>query len=523
MASATSTYTKPSKQDLVDRINSDRDSHISLLQKLIQAKSPNPPGDTFEAARVVTNYLLAHGVPYEIWCLRDDLPNIVSDFDCDFGDDVNVIEGSEDERGTGNEEGGLEKDYVEVEGNERRLVMNGHMDVFPVSKEDGKKWKHAPWSGCVEGDWIYGRGVVDMTAGTAAIIIAYRYLYQLHLQKTRHFPKNTFHLPKTRNTKTPRRSLALTIVSDEETGGEYGSKWLLSNKKNGGGGERWKGTAMLNPEPTGLSSIRFGEKGTLRLTFTVTTPSAHGAYTHLSPGAIRVATSLITSLLTLETASTSFPTSLPKEIKDHMDKDKVLKLVDEIMGKGASGILSKVTVNVGVIRGGVKVNVIPGECVFEIDIRIPIGMDSASILQYINEKILPEFPEAQMEVQKKASHRPSFSPIHHPIVSIVKRNAVVVGESKPTCESENEKKGEEGEREGEDNGKGGLRGEEPMAIYGIGATDSKFWRYEGVPAYSFGVSPKGQAARDERVEIEEFLDVVRMYVLSAWEYLGGGE
>lgn len=502
----------PTKQYLLHQINSDRESHISFLQKLIQAKSPNPPGDTREAAKVVSNYLNQHKVPFETLALRDDLPNIVSDFDCDFEED----EGDEED----------EEDYINVEGNERRLVMSGHMDVFPVSDEDSKHWKYGPWSGHVEGDWIYGRGVVDMKAGTAAIIIAYRYLYHLHLLRTQ--ARYTINSPLSRNpnrrrtkTKTPRRSLALTVVSDEETGSAYGARWLLGLRDDVKvpWGDRWRGTTMLNPEPSGLSSIRFGEKGTLRLTFTVTTLSAHGAYTHLTPGAIRIATSLITSLLTLETAYTSFPSSLPKSIKEHMDTDEVKKLVDSIMGKGASGVLGKVTVNVGVIRGGVKVNVIPGECVFQLDIRIPIGMSRDSILAYINDKVLPDYPEAKMEVQEAASNAPSFSPIHHPIVSIVKKNAAVIGNSKDIVE--NRAWSERGIKK-EDRGNGELRGEEPIEIYGIGATDSKFWRYADIPAYSYGVSPKTQASRDERVEIEEFLDLIRVYVLSGWEYLGGG-
>ena len=46
--------------------------------------------------------------------------------------------------------------------------------------------------------------------------------------------------------------------------------------------------------------VRFGEKGTLRLVFEIDTPGAHGAYTHISKNAIKVASDLIQDLYRLE-------------------------------------------------------------------------------------------------------------------------------------------------------------------------------------------------------------------------------
>lgn len=66
-----------------------------------------------------------------------------------------------------------------------------------------------------------------------------------------------------------------------------------------------------------------------------------------------------------------------------------------------------------------------------------------------------------------------------------------------------------------------MGGSQLQFIPSLGATDCKFWRYEGVPAYFFGVSPEGMASRDESVSAEEFLRVVRTHALAAWEYLGG--
>ncbi|KAH8777150.1 hypothetical protein F5882DRAFT_464066 [Hyaloscypha sp. PMI_1271] len=114
--------------------------------------------------------------------------------------------------------------------------MNGHIDVFPVS--DGNDWARGPWSGDLVAGRIHGRGAVDMKAGTAALVIAYSFLYRY-----RHLLSG---------------SLALCAVSDEETGGKWGSKYFLELD------EGWKGDCMINAEPEGLGTIRFAEKGTLR-------------------------------------------------------------------------------------------------------------------------------------------------------------------------------------------------------------------------------------------------------------------
>lgn len=76
-----------------------------------------------------------------------------------------------------------------------------------------------------------------MKAGLAASIIAYTYLhrYRSHLSG----------------------NIALCAVSDEETGGKYGTKYLLEDP-------RWCGDFMVNAEPGGTDTIRFAEKGTLR-------------------------------------------------------------------------------------------------------------------------------------------------------------------------------------------------------------------------------------------------------------------
>jgi acetylornithine deacetylase len=50
------------------------------------------------------------------------------------------------------------------------FMMGGHIDTEPIIDPD--KWTHDPFSGDVEGDWIFGLGAVNMKQGVAAETVA---------------------------------------------------------------------------------------------------------------------------------------------------------------------------------------------------------------------------------------------------------------------------------------------------------------------------------------------------------------
>ena len=49
------------KETLLHWIDEDRDNLIDFLSRFIQAKSPNPPGDTREAAAYINRFLDENG------------------------------------------------------------------------------------------------------------------------------------------------------------------------------------------------------------------------------------------------------------------------------------------------------------------------------------------------------------------------------------------------------------------------------------------------------------------------------
>ena len=140
------------------------------------------------------------------------------------------------------------------------LVLNGHIDVFPVG--DHETWSHGgPWSGAIEDGKVWGRGSTDMKCGTSASIFTFMYLHELRDRLN--------------------GRLTLTAVSDEETFGPWGARHLIEHHPE------VHGDCCLNGEPSSPYSIRFGEKGPLWVEFKVKTQGAHGAYTHATESASR--------------------------------------------------------------------------------------------------------------------------------------------------------------------------------------------------------------------------------------------
>jgi succinyl-diaminopimelate desuccinylase len=64
-----------------------------------------------------------------------------------------------------------------------------------------------------------------------------------------------------------------------------------------------------------------------------------------------------------------------------------------------------------------------------------------------------------------------------------------------------------------------LAGFKPTPIVSLGGTDARLWRYRDIPAYVYGPFPHGMGSTDEHVDVEEFLHIVGVHALSAYDYL----
>jgi succinyl-diaminopimelate desuccinylase len=407
------------RDELLNWIMAERTEILRFMQDFVRIRSPNPPGDTRSAMAHVRALLDRHEIAYDIKVRDESMPNLVAS-------------------------------RIFAEGT-KHLVLNGHIDVFPVESELG--WTYDPWEGELEGT-IWGRGSADMKVGTTASIMTFIYLSKLATRLA--------------------GRLTLTVVSEEESFGPNGARHLFDVCP-----EAVTGTSCLNGEPSSANTVRFGEKGAIWLKITVVTPGGHGAYPHVSPNAIEKAFALAQDLRGL----TNTPFVEPEPVVNALERFR--EQYDAAYGPGAANVARKITMNLGTIKGGSRVNMIASQCTFEVDFRLPNGVDVDGFMARVES--LKNLHDFTYEVL--IQNRPNWCDPDSELAKIVTRQATAIA---------------------------GVR---PISAVSLGNTDARLWRYRGVPGVIYGPAPRGMGSADEHVPNEEALNVVRCHVLSAAEYL----
>ena len=413
------------RRRLLAMIEADRPALIDLLSRLVQARSPNPPGDTRDAAAVLRGWLDARGAPYRIVGPDAAMPNILGRFD-------------------GARPG-------------PHLVLNGHIDTFPVVSAE--RWIHDPFGGEIADGKVWGTGCSDMKQGTASLVALYGWLQALRIEIG--------------------GSLTLTAVSDEETFGPNGARYLVEHHA-----DEVLGDCLLNAEPGAPTTVRFAEKSPLWIAISIETMGCHGAYPHKSPSATRIAAALIEDLAEVERTEVPLPAAVARAIAAGADE------IDRIHLPGAAANMGRVTLNIGKWMGGTLVNMLPGRCTIEADIRLPWGVTSRDMIAACRrDRCAPPAGALSGHVQPGTGLVGSRSSDG----AIIRRNA----------------------RE--------MAGLEVRPIPSLAGTNSRLWRQRGIPAFTYGTTATNVAMPDEHTDIEEWMGVVKTHALSALDYLMGDE
>ncbi len=338
-----------------------------------------------------------------------------------------------------------EKDWpvviAEVGKGDKTILLNGHFDVVPEGQESF--WKYPPFGGKIEGNKIYGRGATDMKAGVALAMVLTKELAD----------KLNFRL-------------VFTAVSDEETGGFKCSKNLS---------EEIKADLAIITEPSGYSNIVIGEKGLLQTRLITRGKIAHGSVPSLGINAIQL---MIEDLMNLSNIS-SFEVPIPDELKKVIVESK--QILKEKLGKEIPE-LDRISFNIGLIKGGVKVNVVPDYCEAEVDMRIPPGIS---------------YEEAFEKVKGLITHASAIL-IQFSNPNYSSPSNVYVAKLKETIEKT-------------------LNIEAHFSIL-TGATDGRYFRLKDIPTVIYGPGDPSLAhTYDEYVSIEDIQNcytVLKNYLLS---------
>jgi acetylornithine deacetylase/succinyl-diaminopimelate desuccinylase-like protein len=373
-----------------------------LLRALIRIKSVNPPGDEILAARYLEQVLADEGLD----------PTVVEPFP-GRGSIVCRVHGD----GTGGDP----------------LLLLSHLDVVPAEPAG---WSHDPFAADLADGYVWGRGALDMKSMVAMEVQVMR-----RLARAAHAAGRD---PAADPIPGLRRDVIFCSVADEEAGGWHGADWLVNEHPE------WVRAAGALNEAGGISmtygGVRFypiqvAEKGFVVYKLHVKGRWGHGSVptpdnaavlaarivTRLSePGPARLTEAIGVSLaraiphLTVRAAaaiktlvsSAAAPQSGAIETALH-------DLCDPVMARTVSAMIHD-TVSVGIIRAGVKYNVIPGVAEIEIDCRTLPGTDEPAMREELRRRIGEEL-WARLEIECEQVGPSVSAPLDGPLYPLLEQ------------------------------------------------------------------------------------------------------
>lgn len=241
------------------------------------------------------------------------------------------------------------------EGKRPGLILSGHTDVVPV---DGQAWSIDPFMPVVKDGKLYGRGTADMKSfiGTALALT-----------------------PEFLNSESD-SAIHFAFSYDEEVGC-IGVRSLIRDLEEIG----LKPAGCIVGEPTSMQPI-IGHKGGNRFRCCVTGREAHSSYTNLGVNAIEYAARMVVYI---------------RQLADRMQ---------QIEQRNFAFTVPYTTLQTGMIRGGVAVNIVPKDCEFVFECRTLPGVDIDAIYEEINQyakTLLPSMqaidPSATIQIERIVS------------------------------------------------------------------------------------------------------------------------
>ena len=303
---------------------------LEILRAYLRIDTTNPPGNEAPAARYLGRLLEAEGIPVEY---------------------IECAPPTESVR--------REAVYARLrgDGSKRPLMLGNHLDVVPVEAEF---WTKPPFEGVVEDGRIYGRGAMDMKSCGVMQLMA------MLLLKRQGIPLA--------------RDVVFLGVPDEEGGGLLGMGWLCEHRPDvvdvefalneGGSGRITNGRTMFN--------VATNEKFGSRLTLTAVGQPGHGSFFHEDNSMIRLARALV-RLDEWDRGVTYIPDTrayLERMVAAgvfHGGDDAVLEA--QIRERNGMRPMFMNTLNVTMVRAGVKQNVLPAKSEANLDCRLLPGQD----------------------------------------------------------------------------------------------------------------------------------------------------
>lgn len=284
---------------ILDAIASYRDEMLDFTKVLVAIPTENPPGRSYwECIDVIARKLQEFGLDAALLEVPQTAGSAVAAAQPDRESERRYC---------------LQSFYGQ---GRRTLYFHGHYDVVPAASP-------AQFQPYVEGGNLFGRGSSDMKGGLVAMIYAVRAIQECGIKLD--------------------GRIGLTIVPDEETGGEGGSRYLAAAGLLGK-----DGIGMLTPEPTS-GVIWNSSRGALSLRVTVKGKPAHVGLHYRGVNAFERMLEVAKAL---------------QELKAEVEARKTGFHIEPDAARGSILLMG------GRCEGGTNFNLVPAECSFTVDRRI---------------------------------------------------------------------------------------------------------------------------------------------------------
>lgn len=320
------------------------------------------------------------------------------------------------------------------------LILNAHLDTVPG--DDGTKWTYPPFSGSIADGKIFGRGATDSKGRLACYIGAALALKQAGVPI--------------------RGNIILAATCDEETGGELGAGYVASQGLLKGDFALVEGYSQeIIRAMAGMTQIRIVSNG----------KPAHAGFKWNGINAIEKMAKVISGLENLQQELYKEPSTIPG--------------------------MKYTTINVGVIKGGTKSNVVPGSCEVEVDLRIipehRIDMILGRIKKVI-EDLQKNDSDMDIAIEKIAGAEtvPTITEPNHPLILALQKASMEVNERE-------------------------------LPVIGVmGQSDSRWFIQNGIPAINFGPGTPANRIHgfDECMDIEDLINTTKVVALFGVEICG---
>jgi acetylornithine deacetylase/succinyl-diaminopimelate desuccinylase-like protein len=228
------------------------------------------------------------------------------------------------------------------------ILFDAHQDTVPVDNMTIE-----PWTPAVRDGRLHGRGACDTKGGMAAMIAV---IARLAAERPPGMP-----------------SLVMTCTVDEEYSFSGVSALVADWRAASGGLIPRPPDAAVVAEPTGLNVV-VAHKGVVRWRCHTHGRAAHGAQPEAGDNALYKMARVLTALERYQRELAAGPAGEMRSPWSGPFFGHKALLAGYTVARKHGPDPFACTINVGTIRGGASVNIVPERCTIEIDLRFPPGM-----------------------------------------------------------------------------------------------------------------------------------------------------